>query len=134
MGHFDLYGNSYRTQQEALNAEAAQCAEIDAGIAAKTAEEAYHNQQQSEYWLNQRISYLEERIKLIEEIIKRHNIENRVMCVGCGWVGWGMERKSIPDEEDIIFESAEVLVCPKCEHKEFYRNPNESEDQSGNKS
>ena len=29
MGNYDLYGNHYKTAQEALNAEMAQCAEID---------------------------------------------------------------------------------------------------------
>lgn len=45
MGHFDLYGNSYKTALEAENAEMAQCAEIDSRIN------------------NQRIAKLEQQIK-----------------------------------------------------------------------
>jgi hypothetical protein len=39
MGHYDLYGNSYPTRREALNAETAQCAAIDADIAYREIEQ-----------------------------------------------------------------------------------------------
>jgi len=70
MGHYDLYGNSYRTALEAMNAEMAQCAAIDAGITEREME-----RQQTElnvlrsdnYYLGQKVAELEETIKMLEE-------------------------------------------------------------------
>ena len=69
MGHYDLYGNSYRTAQEALNAELAQCAEIDASIAMRNSEETLKRQQQAEFSLLQRIDFLEQRVDYLEKLL-----------------------------------------------------------------
>lgn len=68
MGNYDLYGNSYRTPLEAMNAEMAQCAEIDVMHTRREMEEAENNRQRSEYELCQHIDYLEQRIALLEKI------------------------------------------------------------------
>ncbi len=73
MGHYDLYGNSYRTAREAANAESAQCAEIDADIANQKAVESMNRQQQSEYYLYEKISELESRIAHLEKITNKLN-------------------------------------------------------------
>jgi predicted RNase H-like nuclease (RuvC/YqgF family) len=70
MGGYDLYGNYYQNSRDAMNAEMAQCASIDAGIA-----EREMKQQQTElnalqsdnYYLGQRVAELEETIKRLEE-------------------------------------------------------------------
>jgi uncharacterized protein YlxW (UPF0749 family) len=69
MGSYDLYGNYYQNSRDAMNAEMAQCASIDAGIA-----ERETRQQQTElnalqndnYYLGQKVTELEEKIKKLE--------------------------------------------------------------------
>jgi len=70
MGGYDLYGNYYQDSRDAMNAEMAQCASIDAGIA----EREMRNQQQSlnalqsdNYYLSQKVAELNESIKQLEE-------------------------------------------------------------------
>lgn len=65
MGHYDLYGNSYPTALEAMNAEMAQCAEIDSQIAY----EKISKIQQSENYLYEAIRNLEHQIELLNERI-----------------------------------------------------------------
>lgn len=73
MGHFDLYGNSYKTEIEATNAEMAQCAEIESRLAFQKAQNLANNQQRSEHFIYERMNYLEERIKKLEELL---NVKN----------------------------------------------------------
>lgn len=70
MGHFDLYGNSYRTAQEAWNAEEAQCAAIDANIAMKRVqqlEQRINNPEQQITFLMEKCLELEQRIIELEK-------------------------------------------------------------------
>jgi hypothetical protein len=76
MGYHDLYGNSYATRREALNAETAQCAAIDADIAYREIEQLKlqmsYMQQPTQLdeelnRLHQRISHLEERLERLEK-------------------------------------------------------------------
>lgn len=90
MGNFDLYGNSYPTAREALNAEMAQCAEIDARIADERISKLenqlskFENQQRNEYETEQRmeydrdqtIDYLMDKVQMLEE--KVIELEKRV--------------------------------------------------------
>lgn len=69
MGGYDLYGNFYPREIDAINAEMAQCASIDAGIAERNRISDFERQQQHEYELMQRIECLENRIERIEQII-----------------------------------------------------------------
>ena len=82
MGHYDLYGNSYRTATEAMNAEMAQCAEIDARLADERIsklESQQRNEYQSEQWIeyerDQKIDYLMGEVeylrKKVDELEKR---------------------------------------------------------------
>lgn len=75
---YDLYGNHYTSRRDALNAEMAQCAEIDARIANQKVhelEKKLYNQNYDEKlhydleMLSQYCSHLEERIKSLEEKI-----------------------------------------------------------------
>ncbi len=70
MGNYDLYGNSYATRQEALNAEMAQCAEIDSRHTQREMRDMEQSSQRREYELHQHISMLEQRIELLEKITK----------------------------------------------------------------
>lgn len=83
MGYFDLYGNSYATRREALNAEEAQCAAIDADIANRKVRELekkidnMSHPNPLEFELSHIWSYinaLEERIKYLESITKHLNL------------------------------------------------------------
>lgn len=69
MGNYDLYGNSYRTRREAENAELAQCAEIDARHAQGEVENIKHEQEMNQYYVHERISYLEQRIEALEKLL-----------------------------------------------------------------
>lgn len=69
MGGYDLYGNYYPREIDALNAEMAQCAGIDAGISERNRISDFERQQQHEYDLMQRIEYLENRLERVEQII-----------------------------------------------------------------
>ena len=77
MGYYDLYGNSYKTSQEALNAEMTQCAEIDARAADERISKL-EEQQENKYEVDQRdkkIDYLIEEVaflrKEVEELKKQ---------------------------------------------------------------
>jgi len=63
---YDLYGTYYASERDALNAEMAQCAAIDAGIAERNAREAMEiaqaNQRHDEEWKAQ----IEERLFFLE--------------------------------------------------------------------
>lgn len=72
MGHYDLYGNSYSTAREALNAETAQCNEIDNYILRQQMEASQDNRQRENHELWQRISMLEDRITSLEQIINQN--------------------------------------------------------------
>lgn len=65
MGHYDLYGNSYRTRLEAENAETAQCAAIDANIAYREMEE-----------MRQQIEYMQQPTQQDEEI---NHLKNQIL-------------------------------------------------------
>jgi hypothetical protein len=76
MGHYDLYGNSYGTRREALNAETAQMAAIDADIAYREMEDMKRQLSQLQQptpideelnRLHQRIAHLEERLEKLEK-------------------------------------------------------------------
>ena len=60
----DLYGNYYASERDAMNAEYAQMAVIDAGIAERNAREA-HEQASS---LEDRLRELETRVKALEAL------------------------------------------------------------------
>ena len=67
---FDLYGNSYATRQEALNAETAQMAAIDADIAYREVQNMKRQMQQQTQHPNpfeDYLSQLETRIQSLEE-------------------------------------------------------------------
>lgn len=68
MGHYDLHGNSYSTRQEALNAETAQCAEIDSYHIRKEMHQHEQQMQRSEQHLYELIQHLEQRIEQLEKI------------------------------------------------------------------
>lgn len=74
---YDLYGQYYASERDAINAEMAQCAEIDARLAYEKAEKLerqYHDRMQQEQYLGSeqiaflmgKVQELEERIKLLE--------------------------------------------------------------------
>jgi len=69
MGGYDLYGNYYSREIDALNAEMAQCASIDAGIAERNRQRDMERQQEHEYDLECRIHLLEERIGRLERAV-----------------------------------------------------------------
>lgn len=62
-GGFDLYGNYYASETEAMNAEMAQCAQIDAS----RQEQAHHSLEEEIYLLSQRVAHLEDQIKQLLE-------------------------------------------------------------------
>ena len=75
MGNYDLHGNSYKTRQEALNAEMAQCAEIDSRLNRQKIQQiedqqrrAYETEQGQEYDRDQKIDFL---MTKIQELDKR---------------------------------------------------------------
>jgi len=63
MGGYDLYGNYYPREIDALNAEMAQCAQIDSQCMSREAE----RQRDHEYDLMCRIHWLEERVERLEQ-------------------------------------------------------------------
>ena len=73
-GGYDLYGNYYPDVNDALNAEMAQCNEIDNRLNRKKMDDLerklYEQQQQSNeeeiHYLWQKIQQLEERIAILE--------------------------------------------------------------------
>ena len=65
MRHYDLYGNSYKSSQEALNAEMAQCNEIDNRINDEYRQKM--NRQQG--YMKQHIKTLEKKIIDLEKLI-----------------------------------------------------------------
>ncbi len=86
MRHYDLYGNSYGTAQEALNAEMAQCAEIDARIADEKIQRLedeqmrqYEADQQREYERDQKIDYLMSRIEELEKRIEKLESPEKIL-------------------------------------------------------
>ncbi len=71
-GGFDLYGNYYPNELDAMNAEMAQCAEIDRGINEKRFRENKQRSQSVEndvYTMIQHIQYLEERVQKLENTL-----------------------------------------------------------------
>lgn len=83
MGNYDLYGNSYPTAREALNAELAQCAEIDARLADERITKLenqqrneYEAEQRREYERDQTIDYLMGKVQMLED--KIIELEKRV--------------------------------------------------------
>ena len=82
MVHYDLYGNSYRTSQEALNAEMAQCAEIDARIAnekLQQLEDEQLRQYEAEYEKDQKIEYLMSKIEELEKRIEKLERTDKIL-------------------------------------------------------
>lgn len=75
MGYYDLYGQSYPTRREAINAETAQCAEIDVRIMQREIDEMRNQQyepSQLEYDVNDlrmKVGNLEQRIAELEKLI-----------------------------------------------------------------
>jgi len=63
VGGYDLYGNWYPRTQDALNAEEAQCARIDARI-------AIEHQQKINYEMDMLMSYLKDENELLKKRIK----------------------------------------------------------------
>lgn len=78
MGNYDLYGNNYATRQEALNAEMAQCASIEAAVAYREIKKLRSEMQQQQqqqlpdepgyYDLLQYCQNLEKRIEELEKL------------------------------------------------------------------
>ncbi len=72
---YDLYGNYYASERDAINAEMAQCAEIDARLAYEKAEklerESYLKQQYNDYELQQKIDFLIEKVEMLEKEVER---------------------------------------------------------------
>ncbi len=70
MGNFDLYGNSYKTATEAMNAEMAQCAEIDLRHMRdeiKNMQRSYEHPDKEMHDLWQYCQMLEQRIEQLEK-------------------------------------------------------------------
>ncbi len=70
---YDLYGNSYKTSQEALNAEMAQCAEIDNRIMRDKHEQQennLHGLEETIHYMQGHINSLVERVNKLEEQAK----------------------------------------------------------------
>jgi len=73
-GGYDLYGNYYPNANDALNAELAQCNEIDNRLNREKMDELerkLHEQQRPSneeeiHWLWEKINQLEERISILE--------------------------------------------------------------------
>lgn len=69
---YDLYGQYYASERDAINAEMAQCAEIDARLAYEKAQKLernlYERQMMSDYETSQKVDYL---MSKIEELEKR---------------------------------------------------------------
>jgi hypothetical protein len=76
MGAYDLHGRYYQNSNDAMNAEMAQCAAIDADIAMREVnkmKKQYQQQQPSEQAYYDAINYcqmLEQRIAQLEDITK----------------------------------------------------------------
>ena len=64
---YDLYGNSYPTEREAMNAEYAQMAQIEAGIASRDARHALEQHQTFANWQSE----IERRVVALEEAVQR---------------------------------------------------------------
>ncbi len=64
---YDLYGTYYATEREALNAEMAQCAAIDAGIAARDLRLLEEQRESEAHYLSQWQAHIEERLSLVEK-------------------------------------------------------------------
>lgn len=75
MGHYDLYGNSYSSRTEALNAEMTQCNEIDNRLLRQEIDKLKYQQPQQQepdfeiYHMQQHINSLEERIQKLERLL-----------------------------------------------------------------
>lgn len=61
----DLYGNYYASERDAMNAESAQMAQIDASLAYRDLQRV----QEERYYEAQRLDQIEERIALLEKFI-----------------------------------------------------------------
>lgn len=75
MGHYDLYGNSYKTANEAMNAEMSQCNEIDNRLLHQEVDKLKRQQQyqqrpdgQEYHQLWQYCQMLEHRIEQLEKL------------------------------------------------------------------
>ena len=66
MGGYDLYGNYYKNEIDAINAEIAQCNEIDNRIIKNKNEELEYRISELETY----VSYLENRISELEKLLK----------------------------------------------------------------
>jgi len=64
MGGYDLYGNWYPRTQDALNAEDAQCASIDARI-------AMEHQQKLDYEMEMLMDHLKDENELLKKRIEK---------------------------------------------------------------
>jgi hypothetical protein len=69
MGGYDLYGNYYARTIDAENAEAAQCASIDADRLAREQSELRDQQQSDAYYTEMRTRQLEQRVIELEDLI-----------------------------------------------------------------
>lgn len=78
MGGYDLYGRYYPNSNDAINAEMAQCAQIDADILRREIDQlklSKHNESEMEYYAEMerqhneemRIQSIENRLSLIEK-------------------------------------------------------------------
>lgn len=64
---YDLYGNYYKSERDALNAELAQMSEIDNRINNERLRKLERQEQYPNQELWQYIHYLEERLRILEE-------------------------------------------------------------------
>lgn len=76
MGGYDLHGRYYAKTEDALNAEMAQCAEIDARIALSEVNKMKRNlnhesQRLRDYEVEQKIDFLMHKVEELENRIKQ---------------------------------------------------------------
>jgi polyhydroxyalkanoate synthesis regulator phasin len=81
---YDLYGQYYASERDAINAEMAQCAEIDARLsyekAQKLERELHERQMYADYESSQKIDYLMSKIEELEKrIAELESGTNRVV-------------------------------------------------------
>lgn len=73
-GGYDLHGNYYTDSRDAINAEMAQVAEIDARAALNRSNMVQRDLQRNEQLYNQYIEELYREIEYLKQPLKRYNI------------------------------------------------------------
>ena len=68
-GGYDLYGTYYQSETDALNAETAQMAQIDAGIANRKLAQQEIEARYSDAMTDLRFAALEQRVKQLENLL-----------------------------------------------------------------